>query len=163
MNPQLVTSAAKTIVGLQQDMTYAAYNPTLLWQRFMPRRKEIPNTVGEDLYSIQVFSATFWEQFDTNTLFDKWVGIEVPDGDTVPADMKLLTIPAGLYAVFTFVGNEQMAPAFFEQIFSKWLPESIYELDNRPHFEILGSKYERHDPASEETIWIPVKLKKNVS
>jgi hypothetical protein len=44
MNPQIITSTAKTIVGLQQDM-YTAYNPTPLWRRLAPRRK-IPN-IGE--------------------------------------------------------------------------------------------------------------------
>jgi AraC family transcriptional regulator len=143
-------------------MTYAAYDPTPLWQRFMPRRKEIQNAAGDDLYSIQVFSTTFWERFNATASFDKWVGIEVSESDTVPADMKLFTIPESLYAVFTFVGDEKMAPAFFEQIFTNWLPESIYDLDNRPHFEILGNKYKRHDPTSEETVWIPIKLKNNV-
>jgi hypothetical protein len=39
----------------------------------------------------------FWEQFDPTALFD---GLELSfAGDTVPADMKLLTIPEGLYAV----------------------------------------------------------------
>jgi AraC family transcriptional regulator len=56
-------------------MTYATYKPTPLWQRFMPRHKEIQN-VGEDLYSVQVFSATFWEQFDPTASFDKWVELK---------------------------------------------------------------------------------------
>ena len=73
-----------------------------------------------------------------------------------------MIIPAGRYAVFTFVGNEQMAPAFFEKIYGEWLPNSVYDLDDRPHFEILGTKYKRSDPTSEETVWIPIKLKNNV-
>jgi hypothetical protein len=39
MNPQLVTSAAKTIVGLQQDMTYAAYNQTFYGSVFRDVKK----------------------------------------------------------------------------------------------------------------------------
>jgi DNA gyrase inhibitor GyrI len=52
------------------------------------------------------------------------VGISF-DGDTVPADMKLLTIPLGLYAVLLLWEMNNEAPTFFEQIFSKWLPESV--------------------------------------
>jgi AraC family transcriptional regulator len=37
-----------------------------------------------------------------------------------------------------------------------------YELDDRPHFEILGDKYKNNDPNSEEEIWIPIKLKKQI-
>lgn len=40
-----------------------------------------------------------------------------------------------------------------------WLPASDYNLDNRPHFEVLGEKYKNNDPTSEEEIWIPIKLK----
>jgi AraC family transcriptional regulator len=109
-----------------------------------------------------MFNATFWEQFNPHTTFDKWVGVPVSQIDGVPIDRDVMTISAGLYAVFTFVGNEQMAPVFFEEIYSIWLPNSIYDLDDRPHFEVLGSKYKRHDPISEETVWIPIKLKNNV-
>jgi AraC family transcriptional regulator len=36
---------------------------------------------------------------------------------------------------------------------------SGYEIDARPHFEILGSKYVNADAESEEEIWIPIKEK----
>ena len=39
------------------------------------------------------------------------------------------------------------------------MPASEYILDKRPHFEILGEKYKNDDPASEEEVWIPVRLK----
>ena len=48
----------------------------------------------------------------------------------------------------------------FQYIFTNWLPNSEYELDNRPHFEILGDKYINGSADSEEEIWIPVKYKK---
>ncbi|MGK2861531.1 MAG: GyrI-like domain-containing protein [Chitinophagaceae bacterium] len=47
----------------------------------------------------------------------------------------------------------------FSYIFNTWLPPSGYDLDNRPHFEILGEKYKNDDPLSEEEIWIPIKQK----
>jgi AraC family transcriptional regulator len=37
------------------------------------------------------------------------------------------------------------------------LPKSEYELDYRPHFEILGEKYKNNDQLSEEDIFIPIK------
>ncbi|MDP5096829.1 MAG: GyrI-like domain-containing protein [Flavobacterium sp.] len=39
------------------------------------------------------------------------------------------------------------------------MPNSEYQLDNRPHFEILGAKYKNNAPDSEEEIWIPIKRK----
>ncbi|RYE38364.1 MAG: GyrI-like domain-containing protein, partial [Sphingobacteriales bacterium] len=44
-------------------------------------------------------------------------------------------------------------------IFTEWLPNSAYELDDRPHFELLGSKYKNDDAESEEEIFVPVRLK----
>jgi AraC family transcriptional regulator len=50
------------------------------------------------------------------------------------------------------------APAFFESIYSSWLSNSIYELADRPHFEILGEKYQKNNPNFEEEVWILVQF-----
>jgi AraC family transcriptional regulator len=65
-------------------------------------------------------------------------------------------LPSGLYAVFDYKGssNDQ---SIFLYIFGSWLPNSGYNLDDRPHFEVLGNKYKNNDPTSEEEIWIPIK------
>ncbi|WP_371811654.1 GyrI-like domain-containing protein [Flavobacterium sp. M31R6] len=42
-------------------------------------------------------------------------------------------------------------------MFRTWIPNSKYDLDHRPHFEILGAKYKKDDPNSEEEIWVPIK------
>lgn len=160
MKPEIVTHPAIQVIGMHTQMSFESYVQSTIWQRFMPRRKEIDNSIGNDLYSIQVFGANYWEQFDPVVSFEKWVGVAAQNTDVIPHDMESLVIPAGLFAVFTFVGDESRAPAFFEQIYAHWLPNSIYDLDDRPHFEILGEKYKRSDPTSEETVWIPIKLKK---
>ena len=85
---------------------------------------------------------------------------EVTDFDNVPAELETVTVPSGLYAVFTHKGDASTAAKTFEYIFTNWLPNSDYLLDNRPHFEILGEKYKNNDPTSEEEIWIPIQLKK---
>ena len=73
--------------------------------------------------------------------------------------MEAFELPGGLYAVFEYKGKASEATDTFEYIFYDWLPKSKYDLDDRPHFEILGEKYKTDDPESEEEIWIPVKLK----
>jgi AraC family transcriptional regulator len=72
--------------------------------------------------------------------------------------MSTYTLPGGLYAVFSYKGLNT-DHAIFESIFRAWLPNSKYELDDRPHFEILGANYRNNDPYSEEDIWVPVKPK----
>jgi len=124
----------------------------------MPRRKEIQNTMGTDLYSLQIYPPLFYSPFNEHALFEKWAALEVSDFSNIPGDMEALTLPPGLYAVFIYRGDARDASPFFQYILTTWLPQSGYGLDDRPHFEILGEKYKRDDPASEEEIWIPIKM-----
>ena len=68
-------------------------------------------------------------------------------------------LPEGNYAVFNYKGLSTDT-AVFHYIFFEWLPNSDWVLDDRPHFEVLGSKYKNDSVDSEEEIWIPVKAKK---
>jgi AraC family transcriptional regulator len=70
--------------------------------------------------------------------------------------MEPFRLEGGLYAVFDFKGSGN-DKSIFQYIFGTWLPGSDYNLDNRPHFEVLGEKYKNNDPGSEEEIWIPIK------
>ena len=89
--------------------------------------------------------------------FEKWAAVEVSDFSNVPDGMKTFLLKGGLYAIFVHKGSST-DNSTFDFIYSTWLPNSDYILDNRPHFEILGKKYRNNDPSSEEEIWIPVRL-----
>lgn len=159
MKPRIIEFTEKKIIGCKQMMNYATYNPVPLWQSFIPLKKEIKNTVSSDVFSLQQFPKGFWDQFNPLTHFEKWAAVEVSNFDTIPVSMYSLVIPSGCYVVFDYKGDGSDAPAFFEAIFSSWIPNSEYVVDNRPHFEILGDKYRKGDPNSEEEIWIPIRLK----
>ena len=83
--------------------------------------------------------------------------IEAEDFSLIPNEMETLTIESGLYAVFIYKGLPQGFPVLANYIFSEWLPNSDYELDNRPHFEVLPENYNPTDENSEEEVWIPIK------
>ena len=124
----------------------------------MPRRKEIPNSAGTDLFSIQVYDTPrFFSQFNPDKEFDKWAAMEVSVFDEVPVDMEPFTLAGGQYAVFLYHGAASAGAAMFQYIYATWLPASGYVLDERPHFEILGDRYKNEDPDSEEEIWIPIR------
>jgi AraC family transcriptional regulator len=154
MTPRIETSKEKKLVGLSRQMSYTANTTGLLWQQFMPRRKEIKNNLSADLISMQIFPPGF--DFGPQTQFEKWATVEVSDFDQVPDQLKTFVLPAGEYAVFEYKGSSN-DPRIFQYIFMEWLPKSGYELDNRPHFELLGAKYKNTSPDSEEEIWIPIK------
>ena len=150
----------KKLIGVHMKMSIADNRTTELWRSFMPRRKEIKNNLNADLISMQIYGESFdFQNFNIHAPFEKWAAIEVSDFDNLPVGMEAYTLPVGLYAVFLFKGAASEASETFRYIFERWLPSSGYEIDNRPHFEILGEKYKHEDPSSEEEIWIPIKMK----
>lgn len=161
MIPTIKNLEEKKLIGQQLTMSFANNKTVELWNGFMPRRKEIQNSIGSNLYSMQIYVPLFFENFDPTKEFEKWATLEVNDFNTIPEGMKTFTLPAGLYAVFLYQGDASKATETFQYILGTWLPNSEYRLDNRPHFEILGEKYKHNDPSSEEEIWIPIKPKTN--
>ena len=158
-NPQIKTLAEKKLVGLHMTMSLAENKTHLLWRNFMPGQKDIKNTIGTDLYSLQILPPGYYENFSPANQFEKWALKEVRDFDAAPPEqMEPFVLPGGLYAVFHYKGLSS-DPRIFQYIFATWLPASEYVLDQRPHFELLGEKYKNNDPESEEEIWIPVKRK----
>ena len=158
MKPEIKTLESKKLIGMQKSMSFANNTTPALWEGFMPRKKEIQNVVGSDLYSIQSYGADFFKNFDPLKTFNKWAAVEVSDFDSVPAGMEGFILPQGLYAVFYYKGLNT-DPSIFQYILGTWLPASGYQLDSRPHFEVLGPKYKNNDPESEEEIWIPIQKK----
>lgn len=154
--PVIKSWPGKKMIGIHKSMSFAENTTYELWKEFMPRRSEIVNTVATDLYSIQLYPPSFFNSFNPNSKFDKWAAIEVDGIEVIPPGMESLIIPEGLYAVFMYRGDARNASSFFQYIFSNWLPTSGCSLDIRHHFEILGEKYKRNDPDSEEEVWIPV-------
>ena len=148
----------KKLIGMKMSMTFAANKTPQLWKSFMPRRGEIQNAIGTELYSIQNYPASFFYPFNADSEFEKWAAIEVVNVHVIPSGMESMIIPAGDYAVFLYQGDARDAGPFFQNIFYNWLPTSGYALDDRPHFEVLGEKYKRDNPASEEEIWIPISI-----
>ena len=157
--PQIKILKEKKLVGKSLIMSFAENKTVELWKSFMPLRNEIKNIIGNNLYSMQVFEHGFFDIFSPLNKFEKRAAIEVSGFDSVPAEMEKFILPSGLYAVFLYRGKASEASETFGYIYYSWLPDSGYELDNRPHFEILGEKYKNDHPDSEEEIWIPIKIK----
>jgi AraC family transcriptional regulator len=158
MIPGIRKSSEKKLIGKRLNMSFDDYRVSELWRSFMPRRKEIINTLSSDLISMSVYRPKFFEEYDPSGEFEKWAAVEVSDFDNVPEGMETYILNPGLYSVFDYKGSN-MDHSIFEYIFRSWLPNSDYMLDNRPHFEVLDDKYKNNDPSSEEEIWIPVKPK----
>ena len=158
MTPRIEILNEKKLIGKRLTMSLA-YNKTgELWKSFMPRRRDISNNLSNDLISMQIYDPTHFINFNPSNEFEKWACIEVSDFNNVPSGLETFTLVGGYYAVFDYKGIST-DPSIFQYIFGEWLPSSDYDLDNRPHFEVLGAKYKNNDPRSEEEIWIPITKK----
>ncbi len=158
MTPRIETLTEKKLIGIRLRMSLSDNRTGQLWKSFMPRRGEIQNNLTSDLVSLQVYPATHFADFHPANEFEKWAAVEVSDFDRVPDGMETFTLKGGLYAAFEYKGLST-DPRIFQYIFGTWLPSSGYELDDRPHFEILGANYKNNDSNSEEEIWIPIRFK----
>jgi AraC family transcriptional regulator len=147
----------KKLVGKCIATSFADNKTAQLWRSFMPHRNEITTALGPMLYSVEIYPAGYFEQFDPTTQFEKWAAMEVKDFAGIPENMTSLFIPAGLYAVFIHRGPASRAAATYEYIFRTWLPAADFVLDQRPHFAVMNEKYRHEDAASEEEVRIPVR------
>lgn len=150
----------KILVGKSMRMSLAKNKTPELWKNFMTHRKAINKTIGSTLYSIQVYdNQHYFKNFNPHTEFTKWAATEIGDYKNIPNGFIYFTLEAGLYAIFLHKGPASDFQKTWQFIFSQWMPNSEYELDNRPHFELLGPKYKNNDPKSEEEVWIPIRKK----
>lgn len=159
MKPKIETISEIKLIGMSSRMSLSNNKTPELWGRFMPRKKEIENNIGVELYAMQVYLSYYFKDFTPETIFEQWASVAVTDFDAVPIGMETYVVPTGLYAVFIHKGLPSDFPTTMEYIVKKWFPKSKYTWDNRPHFQVMGEKYKNNDLASEEEVWVAIKLK----
>ena len=159
MTYKVVDSQEILVIGLSAEANFhniSQVTPQLARQ-FMPRLDEIKSRKDTFTLSLQNYNYFDFKTFNPNETFDKWVGIEVTSLEDVPEKMKTLTITSGRYLVIDFKGSIPDFITFWQNMHSTWLPNSEFELDDRPHFERLPPSYNPMQPINEEEIWIPIK------
>ena len=94
MEPRIEQLQEKKLVG-KHIITSIANNQTFsLWSSFMPRRKEVTNTVSSELISLQVYPDSFDFTFsDLSVSFQKWATVEVTDFKNIPDKMETFFCP----------------------------------------------------------------------
>lgn len=146
----------RRFAGIATMMSFANDSTADIWREFMPKRGSITNIIGTELYSIEIYAAGFFDDFEPEREFEKWAAVEIGDIGKLPDGIKSLTVPPGLYASFTYKGKPSEAMPFYRSIYTEWLPVSEYSLDTRPHFAVMGDNYKGESDDSEEEILIPV-------
>lgn len=159
IEPRIEIIEEKIFIGMYEKMSLLENKTFKLFSTFMPRRKEILNAKSTDVIDLKVYPKEYFLNFNPSNYFTKWALIEVANFENTPKSMQSFTLSEGEYAVFKHQGLST-DNSIFEYIYGVWLPNSDYILDDRPHFDVLGEKYDRKDPNSEQEIWIPINLKK---
>ena len=155
MNPRIEISKEKKLIGYSLKMSLTNNKTGQLWGRFGPEIKNIKNKLSEDKISMQIYDASYYQHFNPKNEFEKWATVEVEDFNNIPKGMQSFILKEGLYAIFDYKGSSADT-SIFQYIFRTWIPNSLYQIDDRPHFEVLGKNYKNNDPNSEEEIWIPI-------
>jgi len=158
MHPLLVNIKDKQLVGKSCRMSMVNNRTAELWKSFMAVRSTIPSQPFQELIALQVYGATYFTSFDAKKEFDQWACIEVENLKENPHEMQPFLLPGGLFAVFNYKGPSK-DHRIFEYIYGTWVPQSKFQLDERPNFQVMGKKYSNNSPFSEEEIWIPLRIK----
>jgi len=112
-----------------------------LWRRFNKWR-EVRDLLGRNAYGIALNdpSITAPEQ----CVYDACV--EVPPGFAAAGDVSTKALPGGKYAQKEFIGNPQTISDAWGDFLGGWLPDSGYQFDDRPCFELYRPS-DPYDPA----------------
>ncbi len=156
LQPEIKELAPKTLIGINHDMSISNDETGLLWRYFMTQFKSINGEQQHDFYSVQIYPDNYFHSFAPDKAFTKWAAVEQADNIKPIDGFQEFRLSGGLYAIFHYKGSSS-DKRIFQYIYTQWLPNSGYQLDDRPHFELLGEKYKNNDPTSEEQIFIPIK------
>lgn len=152
------------VVGIKTNMNLQTIQQETgnLARQFMPRRHEINSRIGKHVLSIQNYGELQMKDMTSQTIFEKWIAVEVSNIEEIPIGMESFILEAGMYAVFSYKGSIEDFSKSRQYIFQDWLPNSKYKLDSRAYFEELSENYIKDLQNTEEDIWIPIKEKADI-
>lgn len=156
LSPRIVEFEGVRLAALDGKTSLAMDVTASLWQQFSVITRKFPGSFAAERYSVSAYGPGFFTNFDPQRSFRKWAAAPVTQGKLPTSMLQWLDIPPGLYAVFQYRGKASDGADFFRSIFTDWLPQSGYQLDLRPHFEILPPGYAPDDPSAVEDVYIPV-------
>lgn len=122
----------------------------LQWQRFASYIGKINGQIGRQAYGVCGNS-------DETEQFDYLSGVEVSSLANLPAELSGVAISEQRYAAFSHRGGISAISSTICAIWSKWLPESGYQVADSPFFEKYPEKFNPDKDLTGVEIWLPVK------
>lgn len=149
MEARIVSRPALRVVGLSYRGNNAKDEIAQLWRDFWPRHAEITGGAFPDTaYGV---ISDFDEQHGE---FRYLAGVATDAGDSVPAGMVAIDVPAATYAVIdcTLPTVRPTMNAFY----GTWLPASGYTRAPGPQFELYDERFDMEHGKLEMSICVPV-------
>ena len=147
MNCKVVHFDSKKVLGMEYFGKNENAEIAKMWEVFMKRASEIKTTSPEISYGLCY-------DYEDSGAFGYLAGLEAADLDEIQNGMILKEIPEGDYAVFTFNDDITKMPAFWNAIYSEYMPENNLEADYGLSFELYDERFCDH---GECDIYIPIK------
>lgn len=160
MKPSIVNLEKMTIVGLQTLTTLEHNVIPNLWDRMMPRCKEIKNIANHE--ATLGISFGFEEipmvEGKNIKIFFHMAGFIVNSVEDLPEGMTYKNIPAHMYAKFTHKGSLSKLMDTYNYIYGQWLPQSGFLYDTEAiEIEWYDERFKgRDDEKSEFDILVPI-------
>src|ERR1700741_626757 len=104
ITPEIKNITAKKLVGKHLSMSLSDNKTMSLFSDFIPKRFEIKNSIGPDIFCLKTYPSDYFRNFSPTATFEKWALMEVNDHNKIPEGMEPFNIPEGLYAVFHYKG-----------------------------------------------------------
>lgn len=141
-------------ITVETDLKHAQQNCQALWEKFGKRvtgelagHKAIP----EDAAKYGVY------QMLTKDKFSYCAGVEINSDTSLPSDLKVITIPPGMYVTCQVSDISKLEDAY-KALYEKWPSTQIdYVIDNKGLcFERYDYEWEKSDPFE---IYVAVSMK----
>lgn len=122
---------------------------TKLWDTFNKQYKQI-NQKSKTMLCYGICD----DMPDSEGRFHYTACAEVDSFLDLPEGMVTKVVPEGKYVVYTYSGDLKDLGDFYENIFTKYLPASGYQFDQRPQFELYDQRFMNN---GEFDIYFPIK------
>ncbi len=146
MNYKMIDFPAKKVVGME----YAGQNENQeivgLWDAFMKRYQEVKGIHTQIMYGLCY-------DYEEGGAFSYLAAVEVDEMESMPEGMKLMSIPARTYAVFTFSDHLSKIGEFWDKIYAEYLPANNLKPEFGMSFELYD---ERFGKSGEFDIYVPI-------
>ena len=153
--PRFVNGGAMTIAGLSGRFSGATVNQIpAMWQRFMAQLVGFHGRVGNVAYGVCTLC--------DGEGFGYISGVQVREDARLPAEWKLVRMPAQRYAVFAHHGHVSTLHQTLDAIDREWRPRSGQTFDrddteSPAFFERYGEEFDPRTDTGGIEVWVPIK------